>query len=73
MSKATGKTVKYHQLTAEVFKSFFPPGFGDTVVSVLQYIQDYGYYGPQSVELVEWSAQNARGKLSTFDEFLARQ
>ncbi|KAF9914803.1 hypothetical protein FBU30_002367 [Linnemannia zychae] len=72
LSKATGKTVKYHQLPAEVFKSFLTPGSGDTVVGVLQYIQDFGYYGPQGAELVEWSAQNARGKLSTFDEFLAR-
>ncbi|KAG0300874.1 hypothetical protein BGZ98_008798 [Dissophora globulifera] len=73
LSKATGKTVKYHQLPVEVFKSFLPPGSGDTVVGMLQYIQDFGYYGPQGAELVDWSVQNARGKLSTFDEFLARQ
>ncbi|KAG0305079.1 hypothetical protein BGZ99_002215 [Dissophora globulifera] len=73
LSKATGKIVKYHQLPVEVFKSFLPPGSGDTVVGMMQYIQDVGYYGPQGAELVEWSAQNARGKLPTFDEFLARQ
>ncbi|KAG0300876.1 hypothetical protein BGZ98_008800, partial [Dissophora globulifera] len=73
LSKATGKTVKYHQLPVEVFKSFLIPGSGDPVVGMLQYIQDFGYYGPQGAELVEWSVQNARGKLPTFDEFLARQ
>ncbi|KAG0308994.1 hypothetical protein BGZ98_005856 [Dissophora globulifera] len=73
LSKATGKTVKYQQVPVEVFKGFLPPGSGDTMVAMLQYIQDYGGYGPQSKELVEWSVQNARGKLSTFDEFLARQ
>jgi len=36
------------------------------------YIQDFGYYAPQTKKAVEWSAQEARGKLTTFEDYLAK-
>jgi hypothetical protein len=39
---------------------------------MLLYFQDFGYYGPQTKENVEWTAQQARGKLTTFEEYIAK-
>ncbi|KAF9345543.1 hypothetical protein BGX26_003015 [Mortierella sp. AD094] len=72
MSKETGKTIKYKQLPREVFQSFLPPGAAEHLVEMLLYIQDFGYYGPQTKELVEWAGQNARGKLNTLEDYLAK-
>ncbi|KAF8926658.1 NmrA family transcriptional regulator [Dissophora ornata] len=72
ISKATGKTVKYNQLPVSVFRGFLPPGAADTLTDMFLYAQDFGYYGPQTEELVEWSAQNARGKVTTLDEYLVK-
>ncbi|KAG0276584.1 hypothetical protein BGZ97_010066 [Linnemannia gamsii] len=70
ISKATGKTVKYNQLPVEVFKGFFPPSAADDMIDMFLYYQDFGYYGPQTENLVASAGQNARGKQTTFEEFL---
>ena len=72
LGEATGKTVKYNQLPESVFRGFLPPHVGDSLVNMFQWIQDFGYYGPQTKELVEWAAQNARGEPTTFEEYLAK-
>ena len=72
MSKASGKTVNYKQLPLEVWKSFLPAESADYLVDMFIWIQDYGYYGPQTAELVDWTAKQARGKLTTLDEYLAK-
>ena len=72
MSKATGKTVQYKQLPLEVWSGFLPAESKDYLVDMFQWIQDYGYYGPQTAELVDWSAKQARGKLTTLDEYLVK-
>lgn len=72
MSKVTGKTVTYKQLPQEVFSSFLPPESKDYLVDMFLWIQDYGYYGPQTVELVDWTAKQARGKLTTLEEYLVK-
>jgi uncharacterized protein YbjT (DUF2867 family) len=70
VSKKTGETVKYIQIPESVYRSFLPPVAADLLVEMFSFIQDFGYYGPQSKELVEWTAQNARGKLTTVEEYL---
>lgn len=72
ISKATGKTVKYNQLPETVFRGFLPPAAADNLIEMMLYFQDFGYYGPQTKDLVQWTAQNAHGKLTTFDEYLAK-
>ena len=72
MSKATGKTVKYQQIPADVFRSFMPPVQAEVLTNMMLFHQDYGYYGPDTKELVEWTAQQARGKLTTLEEFLKK-
>jgi uncharacterized protein YbjT (DUF2867 family) len=72
ISKVTGKTVKYNQLPESVFRGFLPPTAADKLVEMLLYVQDFGYYGPHTKDLVEWTAQNARGKLTTFEEYITK-
>jgi uncharacterized protein YbjT (DUF2867 family) len=72
LSHVTGKTVKYNQLPEQVFKGFLPPPAVEHLVQMLLYFQDFGYYGPQTKGSVEWTAKNARGKLTTFEEYIAK-
>lgn len=69
ISKATGKVVKYKQISVDDFKRRMPPAAANNVVLTMKYIEDFGYYGSNTMELVEWSARNARGKLTTLEEF----
>ncbi|OJJ46818.1 hypothetical protein ASPZODRAFT_131704 [Penicilliopsis zonata CBS 506.65] len=74
LSAATGKTVKYTQLPEGLYRSFFPKEAAATrYVEMFAYIQDFGYFGPQTEELVRSSAASARGKVTTFEEFLRRE
>jgi len=69
ISKATGKTVIYKQIPREDFKKSL--SFGqDIFVESFSYPEEFGYFGPDSEKLVAWAAENARGKLSTFEEYL---
>lgn len=72
MSEASGKTVNYKQLPQGVWKSFLPTDIAEYLADMFVWIQDYGYYGPQSEELVDWTAKQARGKLTTLEEYLAK-
>ena len=71
MSKATGKTVVYKQLPEETWRSFLPPTMQDHLAEMMQYFQDYGYYGEGTAEKVQWSADQARGKLTTLEAWLS--
>jgi uncharacterized protein YbjT (DUF2867 family) len=72
MSKMSGKTVKYNQLPESVFREFLPPASADYLVDMFLWIQDYGYYGPQTKDLVQWTVKQARGKLTTLEEYFAK-
>lgn len=70
ISNATGKTVTYSQIPQEVFRKDLPP-WGDVLIEMMKYQQDFGYYGPETKDLVAFAAANARGKVNTFEEYLA--
>lgn len=70
ISDATGKVVKYNQLSESVYRSFLPSELAEHIVQMWSYIQDFGYYGPETKDLVDWTARNARGRLTTFDEYV---
>jgi hypothetical protein len=72
ISNMTGKTVKYNQLPESAFRGFLPPIATDKLVEMMLYFQDFGYYGPQTKDLVEWTAQNVRGKLTTLEEYITK-
>ncbi|KAH8698924.1 hypothetical protein BGW36DRAFT_426607 [Talaromyces proteolyticus] len=69
MSKATQKTIVYKQISLEDFKKSLPFA-ADIFAQVFSFSEEFGYYGPSSKELVAWAVENARGKLSTFEEYL---
>ncbi|MCJ1461264.1 hypothetical protein MMC28_011646 [Mycoblastus sanguinarius] len=69
MSKATGKTVVYKQIPLEDFKKSLSFAV-DIFVEAFSYQEEFGYFGPDSKKLVAWAAENARGRLSTFEEYL---
>lgn len=71
ISRSTGKTVAYRQLPEDAFRKFLPPAMGDYIVHMLLYIQDFGYYGKNTEELVAWAASQARGKLHSLEDYLA--
>ncbi|KAF8930091.1 hypothetical protein BGZ47_000745, partial [Haplosporangium gracile] len=72
ISKATGKVVKYKQISVDDFKRVLPPTAANNVALTMKYIEDFGYYGSNTMGLVEWSARNARGKLTTLEEFFVK-
>ncbi|RJE23807.1 NmrA-like family [Aspergillus sclerotialis] len=72
MSKATGKTVKYVQIPEAKFREFFLPATADVYVNMFLFYQDFGYYGPETKEEVEWAVKNARGRLTTLEEYIQK-
>ena len=71
MSKVSGKRVTYHQIDEETFRQHLGP-LADILIEMMSYQQEFGYYGPQTAELVEWAVKNARGKVKTFEEYLEK-
>ncbi|KAK5079988.1 NmrA-like domain-containing protein 1 [Lithohypha guttulata] len=73
LSKHTGKPVVYKQLPEDVFRSFLPnTGYTDILIQMMSYQQDFGYYGADTEELVAWAVKNARGEVTTFEEYLEK-
>ena len=69
ISKVSGKKVSYEPVSADSYQQGLP-AWGKMLVEMMLYQQDFGYYGPKTKELVAWAAENARGKLHTFEEYL---
>ena len=73
ISNATGKKVIYQSLPSDVFRTFLPPDAAGPAVQMLEFFRDWGYFGPQSQEQVNWSvAQVPQGSLTTFEDFLKK-
>jgi uncharacterized protein YbjT (DUF2867 family) len=70
LSKATDKTVIYKQIPLKDFKETLPQFLDDIFVEGFSFAEEFGYFGPDSEKLVAWAAKNARGRLSTFEEYL---
>jgi len=70
MSKASGKTVVYKQLPREVWSGFLPEMMRDHIGDMFEHFQRSGYYGPETEERVVWSAKQARGTLTSLEEYL---
>lgn len=69
MSRATGKTIVYKQVPVEEFKSSLP-AMQDVFAEAFSCQDEFGYFGPEDEKLVAWAAENARGNLTTYEEFL---
>ena len=71
MSKAAGKTVVYKQILVEDFKKG-QPFEADMFAEYFSYLEEFGYFGPESEKLIAWAAEKARGRLSTLEEYMER-
>lgn len=72
ISELTGKTVKYNQITEEVYRGFLPPQAADDLVGMFKYMNDYGYFGPQMKDLTGWGSKQARDKTTTLKEYFTK-
>lgn len=72
ISEVSGKTVKYNQVTEEVFRGFLPPQAADDLVGMFKHINDNGYFGPQMKDLVESGVKQARSNVTTLKEYFTK-
>jgi uncharacterized protein YbjT (DUF2867 family) len=68
MSKATGKTIIYKQIPLEEFKNSLP-FMADVFAEGFSFGEEFGYFGPDSKALIDWAVKNARGRLTTLEEY----
>ncbi|KAI0161328.1 NAD(P)-binding protein [Xylariaceae sp. FL1272] len=74
ISRATGKRVTYSQITPEQFKGFMRGSpYADILIDMMLYQQDFGYYFDETESAISWAVENARGRVTTFEEFLERE
>ena len=73
ISRATGKAVTYNQIPESVFRGFLPEAMADDVVDMALYYQDFGYYGPETAEMVNTGSCHAVGQLTTFETYIYRE
>jgi uncharacterized protein YbjT (DUF2867 family) len=69
MTKTSGKKVVYEEVSVEDFKKTIPFG-ADVFVETFKALEEYGYSGSDTEEDVAWAVANARGRLSSLEEFL---
>ena len=72
ISKTTGKNVIYKQVSPEEFRKSLPfesDDISDIFVEGFSCGEEFGYFGPDTKGLVAWAAENARGRLSTLEEY----
>ena len=69
MSKSAGKPIVYKQVSSEEFAKSFPV-LGDMFSEMTSYSDEFGHYGADTENLVAWAVENARGKLTTLEEYL---
>jgi uncharacterized protein YbjT (DUF2867 family) len=76
MSKSTGKKVEYEQISDAEFhadlKAFGGDILADMFVEAFRFYEEYGAFGPGTLEKVEWSVANARGELTTLERFFEK-
>ncbi|KAH6670572.1 hypothetical protein B0J14DRAFT_628404 [Halenospora varia] len=72
LSRTTGKTVVYRHISLEEFKNNLPlpPFLAKLFIDGLVCQEQYGYFGLDSRELIVWARANARGRLTTLEEYL---
>ncbi|KAL9594967.1 MAG: hypothetical protein Q9219_006723 [cf. Caloplaca sp. 3 TL-2023] len=69
MSEVSGKKLVYKQLPEDVWRGFLPPLMQDHIAEMLQFFQEYGYFGENTGKKIRWAAERARGKLTSLEEY----
>ncbi|GAB1313684.1 NmrA-like family domain-containing protein 1 [Madurella fahalii] len=71
ISAFTGKTVKYVAVPEHELRAHLPPGMQDSIINMFWFIDEFGYYGPETETLVQESMAATPYKLTSLDEFIA--
>lgn len=71
MSKTSGKRVRYSKV--ENPYSYMPPARSQMLLGMMPYFEEFGYFGSETKEILETTAKNAAGKLTTLEEYLTRE
>ncbi|KAF9898225.1 hypothetical protein BX616_004319 [Lobosporangium transversale] len=72
VSKATGKTVQYKQLSVDEYEGVLTPTPAQIFSHKMFFMEEYGYFGPEERERIEWSTKNIHDKLTTLEEYLQK-
>ncbi|GLA13357.1 hypothetical protein AnigIFM62618_010346 [Aspergillus niger] len=72
MSRVSGKTVTYREVPVEIWATYLPELMRGYIVDMFTLFRVYGYYGDGTEEKVKWSAEQARGELTTLEEYLRK-
>ncbi|KAK7186660.1 hypothetical protein DPSP01_001018 [Paraphaeosphaeria sporulosa] len=72
LSRVSGKTVRHVQVEDEVYKGFLPEAVRDMLFDMYLWIRDYGYYGEGTENDVQWAREQAKGRLTSLEEFLRK-
>ena len=75
LSKATSETIVYKQIPLAEFKEALSLSIKDDLmvsnsIEVFNFMEEFGCFGRHDSEVISWAVKNARGRVSTFEEFL---
>lgn len=76
MSQVSGKHVKYVKVPRSVMEGFMEgagEGVGRGLCDMFLWMEEYGYYGPDTAGKVEWTVGKVGGGLTTLEEYLGRE
>ncbi|KAI3392756.1 hypothetical protein diail_5235 [Diaporthe ilicicola] len=73
MARTSGRTIKYAQVPKDAFAGFLPEANRNTLLNMLSFFEEFGYYGPETEQLVKEAAQAAKGAPTEFEEYLKRE
>ncbi|KAK9418973.1 putative NmrA-like domain-containing protein [Seiridium unicorne] len=76
LTEVLGQVVKYQEVTEAEVRGFIPDTLAvlaDGRVDMAFYFQDFGYFGPTMKALVKSGSTQARGNLTTLEEYLSRE
>ncbi|GMM33633.1 hypothetical protein DASC09_009580 [Saccharomycopsis crataegensis] len=69
IGNASGKKVVYSQVSKEEFTKMHPPSIAEDVTEMFEFYEKYGYWGANTIAIVEENAKNIEFKPVSAEEF----
>lgn len=70
LAKSAGQEIVYRQVSDREMQDSLPDFLAPIFTEGFPFMEKMGYFGPGQEDLIKWSVGNARGKVTTFEEFL---
>ena len=61
MARSSGRKITYTQVPKDAFAGFLPEASRPTLLNMLSYFEEFGYYGPDTEQLVKEAATSCEG------------